>query len=161
MRFGKLLLLSLVASSLSVPCLAQGDPPQAAPAGAPQHMPPPKPTNLQVFPKDMDPERLMEAMHHIAGSLGVHCDYCHEMDPTTHHPNFASDANPKKETARAMMRMTHEINQNYISKLDPKAGVTCGTCHRGNAKPEAFVPPPEEHHEPGGPPPPPPPPPTQ
>ena len=152
MRFGQLMLLSLVASSLSVPCLAQGDPPQAAPGGAPQHMPPPKPTNLQVFPKDMDPERLMEAMHHISGSLGVHCDYCHEVDQTTHHPNFASDANPKKNIARTMMRMTQDIDQNYISKLDTKARVSCGTCHRGNAKPEAFVPPPEEHG-PGGPPP--------
>jgi hypothetical protein len=99
----------------------------------------------------MDPERLVEAMHHISGSLGVHCDYCHEMDQTTHHPNFASDANPKKNTTRAMMRMTHEINESYISKLDTKTQVNCGTCHRGNAKPQVFVPPPEEHG-PGGPP---------
>lgn len=152
MRFGKLMLLSLLASSLSMPCLAQGDPPQAAPGGASQRMSPPKPTNLQVFPKDMDPERLMEAMHHISGSLGVHCDYCHEIDQTTHHPNFASDANPKKNTARAMMRMTQEINQNYISKLDTKAQVGCGTCHRGNPKPEAFVPPAQEHRPGGAPP---------
>jgi hypothetical protein len=145
--------------------MAQDGPPQQPPPeGAHQKRPLPKPTNLQVFPKDMDPERLMEAMHHISGSLGVHCDYCHEIDETTHHPNFASDANPKKTTARLMIRMSREINEKYISQVNAKASVSCGTCHRGSPKPQAFVPPPEEHHgpmgpggtAPGGPPPPPP-----
>jgi hypothetical protein len=79
--------------------------------------------------------------------LGVECAYCHSRDSATNRPNFASDANPMKDRARIMMKMASAINKEYLTQLtDPAPGnpVTCGTCHRGMAKPSVFVPPPRE-----------------
>src|SRR5579872_5819452 len=39
----------------------------------------PKPTNLQVLPKDIQPEQLIHIMRGVAGSLGVECNFCHEI----------------------------------------------------------------------------------
>ena len=117
----------------------------------------PKPTNLQVLPKDLTGQQVRDVMEGWAGSLGVHCDTCHAADPGKVGPNgrprlnFADDSKPEKKTARLMFKMTNDINDNYVSMVDEgTAKVTCGTCHRGHLKPETFVPPPEHH----GPPPP-------
>jgi hypothetical protein len=110
----------------------------------------PPPSNLKVLPKDTTGPQVIAIMRNFEGELGVGCGYCHAKDPATGHPNFASDANPMKDRARVMMRMTHTINTEYLTQLtDPKPGnpVTCGTCHRGMAKPSVFVPPPHERHE--------------
>jgi hypothetical protein len=117
-------------------------------APAPRRQMPP-PTNLQVLPKDTTGPQVIALMRTFEGDLGVECTYCHFKDPATGHPNFASDANPMKDRARVMMRMTHAINTEYLTQLtDPKseATVTCGTCHRGMSTPPDFVPPPHEHH---------------
>lgn len=122
-----------------------------------EHMPLPKPTNLKVLPKNIPPKELMNIMHGFAGSLGVHCTFCHVRNEQTRKMNFASDEKPEKASARVMMRMTREMNEKYIARIhDPEAKpdekhVTCGTCHRGHARPPVFVIPPEEHHGPGGP----------
>jgi hypothetical protein len=136
-------------------------PPADAPA-TPQarpHRPRPKPVNLQVLPKDFTGDQVIDVMHKFERELGVECEYCHVKNPTpsptTGHLDFASDANPKKNRARVMMRMNEEINQHFLAELkDPPAEheVSCGTCHRGNAKPTVFVPTPEEHHSEGPPP---------
>ena len=42
--------------------------------------------------------------------------------------DFASDDNPKKETARMMLSMAREINAKFP---DGKRHVSCYTCHRG------------------------------
>ena len=101
-------------------------------------------------------------MEGFAGSLGVHCDFCHAADPKNVGPNgrpqlnFADDSKPDKKIARIMYTMVQQINGDYISKamaLDPDAmgmKVTCGTCHRGHEMPEEFVIP--QEHGPGGPP---------
>jgi len=121
------------------------------------HGPMPKPKNLQVLPKNISHAQLMKVMHGFAGSLGVKCSFCHAAGTSPHHLDFASDAKPQKRIARTMMRMTHEIDTKYMSQVnvpDSKPGqnhVTCGTCHRGHAKPAVFVLPPEHQH--GGPPP--------
>jgi hypothetical protein len=110
----------------------------------------PPPSNLKVLPKDTTGPQVIAIMRNFEGELGVGCGYCHAKDPATGHPNFASDANPMKDRARVMIRMTHVINTEYLTQLtDPKPGnpVTCGTCHRGMAKPSVFVPPPHERHE--------------
>ena len=129
------------------------EPAAAAPpaAQARPHRPRPKPTNLQVLPKDFTGDQVIDVMHKFEDQLGVECDYCHAKNPTpsptTGHLDFASDANPMKDRARIMMRMSDEINQTFLTQLTtPPAGqqVSCGTCHRGNAKPPAFVPAPEE-----------------
>jgi cytochrome c553 len=117
-----------------------------APAAAPHHdMGPPK--NIKVFPKDMTSDQIHEIMHKWTGDLGVGCSYCHAKDATTGKTDFPSDANPMKDRARLMLKMNMAINKDYLAQLDnPKAGqeVMCGTCHRGMAKPPAFVPPPHE-----------------
>ena len=54
--------------------------------------------------------------------------------------DYASDADPMKENARRMMRMTIELNKNYFyfdTAVRPEYlnVVTCKTCHRGEAFP--------------------------
>jgi hypothetical protein len=68
--------------------------------------------------------------------------------------NFADDSKKEKETARLMLKMTMEINQNYTSMVesshdntDIAKKVTCGTCHRGHLDPPPYVPPKEHEHE--------------
>ena len=141
------------------PPAAQAAP--APPAGAPpgQAMPPggqpmrslPGPTNLQVLPKNLTGQQVHEIMQSFAGSLGVHCDFCHAADPKNLMPNgrprmdFADDSKDNKKIARIMIAMTQQINADYISKaktLDTDSmgmTVTCGTCHRGHSMPEEFV----------------------
>ena len=131
----------------SFPLLAQNTPPDTK-APAPQaHMPMPKPTNLKVLPADIAPGDLMKLMGGYSRALGVHCNFCHEVNEQTHQPNFASDAKPEKASARTMIAMTQEINSKFMTQInDPDAkpedkSVTCGTCHRGNQMPTQFVPP--------------------
>ena len=119
-----------------------------APVSAPtQRRQIPAPTNLKVLPKDTTGPQVISIMRNFTGDLGVECSYCHARDSATGRPDFASDANPMKDRARVMMKMTNAINTEYLTQLtDPKPGnpVACGTCHRGMAKPEVFVPAPRE-----------------
>jgi hypothetical protein len=109
------------------------------------HRPMPRPTNLQVLPKDISGHDLIMMMRGYTKALGVECEFCHAEDPATHRMNFASDAKPDKTIARTMIRMTEEINAKYLSTInDPDATVadktvTCGTCHRGHTMPEPFA----------------------
>ena len=111
-----------------------------------QRHPIPKPTNLQVLPKDIPVSDLMALMRGYSRALGVECGFCHVVDQQTHRPDFASDAKPEKATARIMITMTNEINTKYLSQVkDPDATpadktVTCGTCHRGSSMPKPFNP---------------------
>ena len=107
----------------------------------------PAPTNLKVLPKDTTGPQVISIMRNFTGDLGVECTFCHAKDSATGHPNFASDANPMKDRARVMMKMTSTINTEYLTQLtDPKPDtpVTCGTCHRGTSEPSVFVPPARE-----------------
>ena len=56
------------------------------------------------------------------------CVYCHNLE------NFASDEKYQKVVARRMIQMTRDINMNYKQHV-AETGVTCYTCHRGNAIP--------------------------
>lgn len=119
----------------------------------------PPPTNLQVLPKTLTGEQVHEIMHKWAAALGTECTTCHAADPTHTMPNgrpmlnFADDSKPEKTTARLMVRMVHDINSNYIGKLDnPGEPVSCATCHRGHLEPPPFVAPPEHDHDHGAPP---------
>ncbi len=121
-----------------------------APGGQPMRSLP-APTNLQVLPKDLTAMQVREIMGGWAGSLGVHCDFCHAADPSKKMPNgrpmmnFAEDSKDEKKIARIMLSKTQQINADYISKtktLDTDSmgmTVTCGTCHRGHSMPEDFV----------------------
>ena len=56
------------------------------------------------------------------------CNYCHNPN------NMASDEKYTKVVARKMIQMTQNINVNWSSHVQ-QTGVTCWTCHRGNAVP--------------------------
>jgi hypothetical protein len=114
----------------------------------------PPPSNLQVLPKTLTGEQVHEIMHKWAAALGTECTTCHAEDATRKMPNgrpmlnFADDSKPEKTTARLMARMVHDINSNYIGKLDnPGEPVSCATCHRGHLEPPPFVAPPDHDHD--------------
>ncbi len=97
--------------------------------------------NIKAFPANVTFKEVDEAMDQFKEDLGVKCVYCHAPSKENNRKlDMASDANPKKEITRQMMRMTDEMNKKYISTL-PHADtakiqlVTCNTCHRGSAKP--------------------------
>lgn len=109
---------------------------------APGRSLPPRPKNLQVLPKDISNKDLIATMRGYSAALGVECSFCHANNPQTHQIDFASDANPHKNTARTMIRMLNEINTKYLATADPDAPVksaSCGTCHRGHSLPPPFV----------------------
>ena len=150
----------LFAASLALALNAQ-PPSGSAPGANMPGGPPPggqggfKPRNLKVLPPDTN---LRAVMGGYSGALGVGCEFCHAApDPTTHRSDRASDANPVKETARGMIQMTADLNTKYLAQIpgihdaDP---ITCGTCHRGQSHPPAFVPAPRpEGNRPPAPPP--------
>jgi hypothetical protein len=126
--------------------------------------------NLKILPQDISREAMHDIMDvQFGDALGVHCDYCHAKEPGADHPDFASDANPKKETARDMMRMVLQMNKENFQVAKPMIGdslmvVTCYTCHHGSAFPDTkskvpvvhdFGPPAGRAGQPGPPPPPP------
>ena len=152
----------LCAGLVSTLTVAAQQAPAAPPAaaGATRPAPPPYvPKNLKVLP---DNTNLRVVMRAYAGALGGECEFCHVgPDPVTHRDgDRASDANPMKDVARYMIRMNDDLNEKYMAQLpkapdvDADAKIQCGTCHRGHAKPEAFVPPPRQqgNRPPGAPP---------
>jgi hypothetical protein len=126
-------------------------------ASMPQERQPPKLVNLKVFPKNIPYRVLDHTMDVWAESLGVHCNFCHARNEQTNKMDFASDAKPEKTIARHMFLMTAKINKKFFKAEKDSLGmvmessVTCNTCHRGSAHPEAKLP--ERQRGPGGPPP--------
>jgi len=86
------------------------------------------PKNLQILPKTTDEKTVKDLMKAQAKALGVQCDHCHLVDKG----DYASDTLENKKTGRAMMKMVHDINTNF---LGGKNMVTCGTCHNGKKFP--------------------------
>ena len=78
-------------------------------------------------------------MQAMTSALGVSCGFCHERR------NFASEANPRKQTARRMIEMTKLVNERFFPDYKPAEGesklgkVTCFTCHQGSEKPKKTV----------------------
>jgi photosynthetic reaction center cytochrome c subunit len=71
--------------------------------------------------------RLMQAMSTwVAPEEG--CDFCHNAK------NLASDEKYTKVVARRMLQMTRKINTDWKDHVQG-TGVTCWTCHRGQAVP--------------------------
>ena len=99
--------------------------------------------NLQVFPQNITHDELIANMRGFAKALGTRCDHCHTANPpgSKEQFDFASDAKPEKNTARAMMRMVHATNFEYLAKVNPHGQmVTCNTCHRGHTVPDTTAP---------------------
>ena len=103
--------------------------------------------NLQVLPRDIPRDALVDIMRGFTGALGVRCTYCHlerEEPPPAGvgrglNLAFASDSLAHKRIARAMMRMADSINTRFLASIpdrdSPPTDVTCMTCHRGMSKP--------------------------
>jgi hypothetical protein len=89
------------------------------------------PKNLKVLAANTD---IGFVMRNFNQALGVDCVYCHVPD------DFASDANPKKETARKMIALVRQTDATFASSAGVfPAGyheVDCITCHRGSTKPQ-------------------------
>ncbi|MGE5053396.1 MAG: c-type cytochrome [Acidobacteriota bacterium] len=84
--------------------------------------------NIQVL-KGIPAEQLIPTMQFISASLGVECEFCHEPKA------FDKDDKKTKQTARKMMEMMFAINK---ENFEGHREVTCYSCHRGNAHPEAI-----------------------
>lgn len=97
--------------------------------------------NLKVLPADISGAKLDSIMKSYNKALGVSCSFCHVKTKSfTDSLDFVSDAEPMKENAREMMRMTIEINKNhfyYDKKERPEylTTISCKTCHRGEPFP--------------------------
>jgi hypothetical protein len=91
--------------------------------------------NLKLIPANVD---LTDVMRGFNDALGVQCNYCHVPG------DFASDANPLKETARSMITLVRQTEAFFPSTGGPFPSgyheVDCFTCHRGKAKPDAPKP---------------------
>ncbi|HVR40921.1 MAG TPA: c-type cytochrome [Thermoanaerobaculia bacterium] len=105
--------------------------------------------NLQVFPRDIPHDELIAAMKGFTRALGVRCDFCHVVTATTPEMefDFPNDTKDEKKNARVMLRMTMDVNREWVPKIiresqDQPAMVSCWTCHRGKSKPENPPPPP-------------------
>ncbi len=142
---------------------AVGRVPQPGPSGPPRtgdYVWPERLQNAQVLPADMGAERLRRTMVGFARQLGVRCTHCHvgEEGAPLSSLDFVSDANPKKNIARGMLRMNQRLNGELLPAIvgpavqGAPARVTCFTCHRGEARPASQpLPPGAPPREPGPP----------
>lgn len=128
------------AALLTVPSIAQ--PPDASPPAAPKqdYVWPARIANARVLPAQIGSERLRMTMVGFSRALGVRCTFCHvgqEGAPLST-LDFASDANPHKDMARGMLRLTQRLNETDLPALlgaSQAQRVTCFTCHRGSTTP--------------------------
>ncbi|MDE3251701.1 MAG: c-type cytochrome [Bacteroidota bacterium] len=99
--------------------------------------------NIKVFPSTMTYREVDHAMDQFKAALGVKCNFCHAPDKDNpRRMDMPSDANPMKNVAREMLRMTMEMNEKYMASIKhPESDttqiqhITCNTCHRGATKP--------------------------
>jgi photosynthetic reaction center cytochrome c subunit len=73
----------------------------------------------------------------------VGCNFCHNA------PDYTNDDKYTKRVAREMLKMTRHINTDWTKHVG-KTGVTCFTCHRGQAVPARtwFLAPPKSYSGP-------------
>ena len=133
---GRLAAAVMAGVLLAAPSSAQAP---AAPTTRPPYAWPGTMTNARVLPADIGADRLRGTMVAFTAALGVRCSFCHvggDEIPLAER-DFASDVNPKKDIARAMMRMTWQLNRDTLPAI---AGITqtqvsCFSCHRGTVTP--------------------------
>lgn len=134
----KILVCTLAAGMMAFGSLAFQEAPQPEP---------PRPSNLKILPKNIDHTQLIAIMHDFEQALNYRCGDCHASNPSDpKNLDFASDANPKKNEARHMMKMMMRINKKFFKKkgdfasnyVNAKYEVTCYTCHHGSEHPLTF-----------------------
>lgn len=120
----------------------------SSPLTAADPPPPPdddKPKNLQVLPKDISHDELIQVMRGFCLALNVRCEYCHvdEADGPGIEDDKASDAKRTKKVAREMIKMTQRINNELLAAVperhQPPIQVRCVTCHHGLDEPETIT----------------------
>src|SRR5262245_29245629 len=100
--------------------------------------------NLQFFPTDISRDVLTQRMREFSFALGVRCQYCHAGGDgiSFDDVDFSSDVKPTKLKARAMLKMTDQINTSLLAKIpsraEPRVEVNCATCHHGLALPKSL-----------------------
>jgi hypothetical protein len=133
-------LLSGVLSGTALTTFSQ----QGSIVAALNEVPRTRPVNLQILSGDIATASLGRLMKRYEQDLGVTCSYCHVENRDTGKLDYASDENPRKQTARLMIGMLDDINDKYLGQLGGDAryaaGVTCGSCHQGRSSPPAFEP---------------------
>ncbi len=109
-----------------------------------QAQPPWKAKNLKYFPPDIARQALVQRMREFSFALDVRCQYCHSGGDgvSLDGVDFTADDKPAKAKARAMLRMTDEINKTLLPKVpsraEPPVEVECSTCHRGRRTPKSL-----------------------
>lgn len=112
---------------------AANQPPEAQPAADPSG---PRAStlyqNVKVLGDLSEGEfiRLMASMTEWLAPADQSCGYCHNLD------NLADESKYQYRVARQMLIMTRSLNTDWKSHVG-ETGVTCYTCHRGNAQPQA------------------------
>lgn len=84
--------------------------------------------NLQVLEFETK-EDLFAYMQGLQQSLGVKCNFCHDVKSGFHVDN----PDLHKEIARNFMKMVKGLNEGFFKESDDK--VTCFTCHQGRKHP--------------------------
>jgi hypothetical protein len=113
----------------------------SSPLHAQNRFPPDSVKNLKVLPATTTPREVVAIMREYTGALGVRCQYCHvgEEGAPLQSFDFVSDQKRTKQTARIMMQMVKQINEQTLASLpdrpSPAVEVTCLTCHRGVSRP--------------------------
>lgn len=145
-------------------CAAQQSPSSAGQAAQKSPIPD-KFTNLQVLPKDITKQQLVQTMRGFAMSTGTRCIACHvSSDPEDKQGNdlskfnFADDSKTNKKIARIMIEMTMQINKESLPKVvalgekpEEVGPVTCFTCHQGQRHPVHKMQPPATPAQPAQP----------
>lgn len=136
----------MAAAALAAPSIGQTPPAANGTPARPPSVFDRTPTNLTVMPATTTPAQLRGAMLAFSSALGVRCTHCHtgtEETPLAER-DFASDDNPRKAMARAMMQMTWALNSQTLSAIEGlnQPRVSCYSCHRGAVTPALTPPPP-------------------
>lgn len=77
--------------------------------------------------KDVPVEEWTDTMRFMSNSLGVSCDHCHVGEA------YEKEDRKAKQTARAMIQMTRELN---AKTFGGRMVVTCYTCHQNSVRPK-------------------------
>ena len=118
---------------------------QGPPAGAGRQGGAQAPMDLEILPKNWSRQQVGALMQTFNTSLGVQCTHCHAEDPAAPPPlpgqnprlDYKLDTKPEKEIARAMIKMTMDLNAAARQPTDDPSveKLSCFTCHRGDTAP--------------------------
>ncbi len=101
--------------------------------------------NIEVLPKDITPDALIEVMRSWNAALNVDCVFCHkgQVGKPWSTYDFTDTSKKRHEVARLMVKTTTQLNQEFqdLGEADQPTKVTCATCHRRSRHPELDLPP--------------------